>query len=329
MRLGRRGVSEIVVDGLTFPEAPRWHDGKRHGSPNFYTHRVLTVDAAGHLEIVVDVPQRPSGLGWTPDGALLVVSMLDHRLLRFDGGLPRVVADLSAVATGPCNDMVVDAAGRADVGNFGFDRHRGEQPRTTWVRVDPDGSVVRAADDLLFPNGTVMTPDGRTLIVAETFASRLTVFDVGADGALSGRRLFARIEGCFPDGICRDAERAVWWPTPGQPGDPRALRRAGRPDDLDRTPRSVRLHAGRRRPTDPVRVHQQGQRSRHGPRDRPAHRGLPGRRSRRRASLVSRGPRPGPVARDVSAVPWRSRDGRTGSWPPDVSISTAHRRRTG
>jgi hypothetical protein len=212
---------------------------------------------------------------------------------------------------------------------FGFDRHRGEQPRTTWVRVDPDGSVVRAADDLLFPNGTVMTPDGRTLIVAETFASRLTVFDVGADGALSGRRLFARIEGCFPDGICRDAERAVWWPTPGQPGDPRAPRRAGRPDDLDRTPRSVRLHAGRRRPTDPVRVHQQGQRSRHGPRDRPAHRGLPGRRSRRRASLVSRGPRPGPVARDVSAVPWCSRDGRTGSWPPDVSTSTAHRRRTG
>jgi sugar lactone lactonase YvrE len=203
-------VGEIVVDGLTFPEAPRWRDGRLWFS-DFYTQRVLAVDAGGHVETMAEVARRPSGLGWAPDGALLVVSMLDRRLLRFDGSGAHVVAELSELATGPCNDMVVDATGRAYVGNFGFDRHRGEPPRTTClIRVDPDGRVVRAADDLLFPNGTVITPDGHTLIVAETFASRLTAFDVAADGGLSNRRLFARIEGCFPDGICLDAELAVW-----------------------------------------------------------------------------------------------------------------------
>jgi sugar lactone lactonase YvrE len=203
-------VSEVLVDGLTFPEAPRWRDGKLWLS-DFYSHRVLSVDLAGRIETVVEVPQRPSGLGWAPDGTLLVVSMLDRRLLRVDAGKTRVVADLSALATGPCNDMVVDAAGRAYVGNFGFDRHRGEPERATCIaRVDPDGRVTRAADDLHFPNGTVITPDGRTLIVAETLAHRLTAFDVAPDGALSGRRVLATIDGCFPDGICLDAENAVW-----------------------------------------------------------------------------------------------------------------------
>jgi sugar lactone lactonase YvrE len=203
-------MSEVLVGGLTFPEAPRWRDGKLWFS-DVYSHRVLTVDLAGRLETVVEVPQRPSGLGWRPDGTLLVVSMLDRRLLRVDGGKTRVVADLSALATGPCNDMVVDAAGRAYVGNFGFDRHRGEPERTTsLVRVDVDGRVVRVADDLHFPNGTVITPDGGTLIVAETLAHRLSAFDITADGALSNRRVHATLEGCFPDGICLDAEGGVW-----------------------------------------------------------------------------------------------------------------------
>ena len=167
-------MSEVLVAGLTFPEAPRWRDGKLWFS-DFYSHRVLTVDLAGRLETVVEVPQRPSGLGWRPDGTLLVVSMLDRRVLRVDGGKTHVVADLSAVATGPCNDMVVDAAGRAYVGNFGFDRHRGEPQRSTCLAlVDVDGRVIRVAEDLHFPNGTVITPDGGTLIVAETLAHRLT-----------------------------------------------------------------------------------------------------------------------------------------------------------
>jgi sugar lactone lactonase YvrE len=201
---------DVVVDGLTFAEGPRWREGKLWFS-DFYTERVLTVDLAGRVETVAEVPQRPSGLGFAPDGTLLVVSMLDRRLLRWDGQRLRAVADLSSLATGPCNDMVVDGVGRAYVGNFGFDRHRGEPERTTCIaRVDPDGAVTRAADDLLFPNGTVITEDGKTLIVAETFAHRLTAFDVAADGGLSNRRLFARLDGCFPDGICLDAEGAVW-----------------------------------------------------------------------------------------------------------------------
>lgn len=200
----------VVVDGLTFPEAPRWHDGKLWFS-DFYSHRVLTVDAAGSLETVVEVPQRPSGLGFWADGTVLIVSMLGRRLLRFDGSGLNVFADLSSFATGPCNDMVVDGQGRAWVGNFGFDHHHGEPPRTTClVRVDQDGKVTRVADDLFFPNGTVITPAGRTLIVAETRAHRLTAFDIDRAGALANRRVFADLPDCFPDGICLDAEGAVW-----------------------------------------------------------------------------------------------------------------------
>jgi sugar lactone lactonase YvrE len=170
------------------------------------------VDPAGRAETMVEVPQRPSGLGWTPDGALLVVSMLDRCLLRVEMGVTRVLADLSAIATGPCNDMVVDGRGRAYVGNFGYDRHKGEPPRTTClVRVDPDGRVTRAAEELFFPNGTVITPDGRTLIVGETQGHRLTAFDVAPDGRLDNRRVWAALdERIFPDGICLDAEGAIW-----------------------------------------------------------------------------------------------------------------------
>ncbi len=201
---------EVLLDGLTFPEGPRWREGRLWFS-DFYTHRVMTVDLDGRAETIVEVPQRPSGLGWTPSGELRVVSMLDRRLLRFDGKRLHLVADLSELATGPCNDMVVDASGRAYVGNFGYDRHAGESGRTTCIaRIDPDGRVAAAADELVFPNGMVLTPDGKTLIVAETFAHRLTAFDVAADGALARRRVFAETPGCFPDGICLDAEGAVW-----------------------------------------------------------------------------------------------------------------------
>jgi sugar lactone lactonase YvrE len=205
---------EVLLDGLTFPEAPRWRDGRLWFS-DFYSHRVMSVGLDGRAQTIVQVPQRPSGLGWTPAGELLVVSMLDRRLLRFDGKRLQQVADLSAVATGPCNDMVVDAAGRAYVGNFGYDRHNGEAERNACLaRVDPDGRVLRAAEDLVFPNGTVITPDGRTLIVGETFANRLTAFDRGEDGSLANRRVFAELPGCYPDGICLDAEGAVWVANP-------------------------------------------------------------------------------------------------------------------
>lgn len=201
---------ETLIDGLTFPEAPRWHDGKLWFS-DFYSFRVLAVDSNGRAETIAEVPHRPSGLGWLPDGRLLIVSMLDRSVYRLDAGKLTKLADLSSVAGGFCNDMVVDARGRAYVGNFGYDRHAGEQPRTTCIaRVDPDGRVFRAAEDLMFPNGTVITPDGKTLIVGETFAHRLSAFDVDADGALLNRRVFADIDGLAPDGICLDAEGAVW-----------------------------------------------------------------------------------------------------------------------
>jgi sugar lactone lactonase YvrE len=201
---------EVLLDDLSFPEGPRWREGRLWFS-DFYTHRVLAVDLAGRSETIATVPQRPSGLGWRPDGTLLIVSMLDRALLALGkDGLHRV-ADLSAIATGLCNDMVVDGAGGAYVGNFGYDRHAGEAPRSTaLIRVDAEGRVSRAAEDLMFPNGMVITEDGATLIVAETFAHRLTAFAIGAGGALGRRRLFAELPGIFPDGICLDAEGAVW-----------------------------------------------------------------------------------------------------------------------
>ena len=205
----------MLIDGLSFPEGPRWHDGKLWFS-DFYRHEVVAVDAEGKRTTAAQVPAQPSGLGWLPDGRLLVVSMLDRRVLVVDGGRPAEHADLSPYATGPCNDMVVDAEGRAYVGNFGFDRHRGEEPRTAaLVRVEPDGATAVAADDLEFPNGTVITPDGATLIAAETFGHRLTAWDRAPDGALSGRRVWADLGPHYPDGICLDAEGLVWVADPG------------------------------------------------------------------------------------------------------------------
>lgn len=209
---------ERLIDGLKFGEGPRWRDGKLWYS-DFYAHHVRTVDLDGKIETIVEVPNQPSGLGWDADGNLLIVSMLDRRLLRFDGTGLSEAGDLSGRVSAPCNDMVVDAAGRAYVGNFGFERHKGQAPATTSMwRVDPDGSIHEAASDLMFPNGTVITPDGKTLIVGETFASKLTAFDVAEDGSLSNRRVWAEMEGGVPDGICLDAEGAIWV------ADPRGLR---------------------------------------------------------------------------------------------------------
>ena len=204
----------LLAEGFAFLEGPRWHEGKLWVS-DMHDDRVLTVDLAGRRETVVEVPGRPSGLGWLPDGRLLVVSMTDRRLLRLDATGLSVVADLSGVATFHCNDMVVDALGRAYIGNFGYDFEAGEPQRSAALAlVLPDGSVQVAADDLAFPNGAVITPDGRTLIVAESFGACLTAFDVAPDGSLSRRRIWAALQGAVPDGICLDAEGAVWLASP-------------------------------------------------------------------------------------------------------------------
>ncbi|WP_206420034.1 SMP-30/gluconolactonase/LRE family protein [Minwuia thermotolerans] len=201
---------ETLVEGLKFGEGPRWRDGWLWYS-DFYAHHVRRVNLQGRVAEVVDVANQPSGLGFMPDGSCLIVSMLDRRLLRLKDGKLTEHADLSDRVDAPCNDMVVDAMGRAYVGNFGFERHKGQSPKTTSMwRVDPDGSIHEAAGDLMFPNGTVITPDGGTLIVGETFASRLTAFDVAEDGALSNRRVWAEMAGGVPDGICLDEEGAIW-----------------------------------------------------------------------------------------------------------------------
>jgi sugar lactone lactonase YvrE len=202
--------TEILLTGLSFPESPRWRADRLWFS-DLYTNRVMTVDLGGRAETIAEVPNRPSGLGWTPAGEPLIVSMLDRLLLRLDGASLVTVADLSSIAGGPCNDMVVDAAGRAFIGNKGFNRHNGESPRNACLaRVDPDGSVTRVAEDLMSPNGAVITPDGMTLIIAETRGCRLSAFDIDAHGALSNRRVFAQLDTVHPDGICLDAEGAVW-----------------------------------------------------------------------------------------------------------------------
>ncbi len=199
-----------LLEGLTFPEGPRWHDGRLWFS-DFYAHEVVAVDLDGRRETMAEVPGQPSGLGWTPDGRLLVVSMTDRRLLRQDPGGRVEVADLSALAGYHCNDMVVDGDGGAYVGNFGYNSHDGDDFKLAdLIRVEPDGTASVAAAGLAFPNGSVITPDGGTLIVGETRGHILSAWDRAADGGLSNRRVWADLDGGYPDGICLDAEGAVW-----------------------------------------------------------------------------------------------------------------------
>jgi sugar lactone lactonase YvrE len=202
----------VVARGLGFAEGPRWRDGQLWFS-DFGSRAVWTVGDDREVRRVVEVSARPSGLGWLPDGRLLIVSMEDRRLLRLENGELIEHADLSGLATYMCNDMVVDAQGRAYVGNFGFDRRASppQQPRPAEiVVVTPSGEARVVDDEVMFPNGSAITPDGGTLIVAETFGGRLTAFDIQPDGGLANRRTWASLPGRFPDGICLDAEGAVW-----------------------------------------------------------------------------------------------------------------------
>jgi sugar lactone lactonase YvrE len=215
-----------VVGQLTFAECPRWHKG-RIWFVDFYSHRVLSAEADGSdPRTEAAVPAQPSGLGWLPDGRMLVVSMRDGRLLRREADGTLVThADLSAHVGGHPNDMVVDAHGRAYVGNFGFDLMGGAPVEaTTLLRVDPDGSVTAVAQDMWFANGSVITDDG-VLIVDETFGNRISAFDIADDGGLTNRRTWAKFAELpteldlhaalgqlvvAPDGCCLDAEGALW-----------------------------------------------------------------------------------------------------------------------
>lgn len=205
-----------VVGGLAFPECPRWHDSAlwfsdQHGG------FVSRIGSDGRAVPVVNVPGGPSGLGWDSRGSMLIVSMEDKSLYRYNEDNLSVVADLSSYCTGPANDMVVTADDFAIVGNIGFDFSGGEPPRNTvLLSVNSlSGQVRVVADDLSTPNGMVITPDGGTLILAESFGHRLLAFDLHDGGQLSNRRVFADLDGAVPDGICLDAEGCVWYASIG------------------------------------------------------------------------------------------------------------------
>lgn len=208
-----------LLEGIYFGEGPRWHDGRLWFS-DFYAHAVKSVDEAGAVRTELALDDQPSGLGWLPDGRLLVVAMKERAIKRLDPGGVVLHADISHFSTHLCNDMVVDAQGSAWVGNFGFDldaelKARGDDlfsdyPVTNLVRVDADGSVHLAAQDMHFPNGSVITPDGKTLIVAETLAGCLTAFTINSDKSLVGRRVWASLPGVAPDGICLDEDGRIW-----------------------------------------------------------------------------------------------------------------------
>lgn len=219
-----------LAEGIYFGEGPRWHQGRLWFS-DFYAHRICSVSLDGDMRTELELEGRSSGLGWMPDGSLLVVRMeLRQVWRRWPDGLFELHADLRDHSTFLCNDMVVDGVGRAYVGNFGFDldaeiHARGpesviaDHPRTCLALVQADGSVSDAApgERFSFPNGMVISPDDSTLIVGETLGGRLTALDIGADGALSNRREWAPTWPRIPDGICLDASSAIWIANPLAP----------------------------------------------------------------------------------------------------------------
>ena len=207
------GTKELV-GGIKFPEGLRWHKGKLWFS-DMVARKVMTVDLNGKLEIITELEDSPSGLGWLPDSKLLIVSMDNKLLLRLDPDGLKTVADLNSLATYKCNDMVVDKKGRAYIGNFGFDYENEQFKPAEIILVTPEGNTQVVADELAFPNGMAITPDDKTLIVAETFGSRLTAFDILDDGLLNGRRVWANLDSMYPDGICLDADRGIWFASPG------------------------------------------------------------------------------------------------------------------
>ncbi len=202
---------QTLLTGLAFGESPRWHNGRLWFS-DFGAQDVSAVDLAGKEEVIARISGAPMGLGFLPDGRLLIVSMRDGLLLRreHDGRL-LAHADLSHLSRYPWSDMVVDGRGNAYIGNLGFNFPGGEFAPGILALVTPDGSARQIADGCAFANGMVVTPDNATLILAESYGHRLTAFDIATDGSLSNRRVWADLGGGYPDGICLDAENAVWY----------------------------------------------------------------------------------------------------------------------
>ena len=199
------------MEGIVFGESPRWHEGRLWFS-DWGANQVIALGTDGSHEVVVAVPSFPMCIDFLPDGRLLVVDSAQRRLLSHepDGSLVQH-ADLSEVSGKPWNDIVVDDRGNAYVNNIGFDFPEADFAPGLVVLVTPEGRVAQVADGVAFPNGMAIAPDGQTLIVAESYANRLTAYDIGGDGGLDNRRVWAETPGDHPDGICIDAEGAVWY----------------------------------------------------------------------------------------------------------------------
>ncbi|MFD6160551.1 SMP-30/gluconolactonase/LRE family protein [Nocardia sp. NPDC060256] len=202
---------EILLEGVVFGESPRWHDGRLWFS-DWGANQVIALGADHRPEVIVQIPSFPMCIDFLPDGRLLIVDSAQRRLVRLetDGSLV-THADLSVVSDKPWNDIVVDDRGNAYVNSIGFDFPGGEFTPGPIVLVTPAGRVEQVADGLAFPNGMAITADGATLIVAESYANQLTAYDIEPDGRLAGRRVWAATPGDHPDGICVDAEGAVWY----------------------------------------------------------------------------------------------------------------------
>ena len=207
--------TKVLLSGLGFPEGPRWRNGKLFFS-DVVGGKVIAVDEKGKSEIIVKMQDFPSGLGFLSDGRILVVSMQNRCLMRLDPEGLKIHADLSKFTKFNCNDCVTDAYDRTYIGNWGSKSLEPPSDPTCIIMVSQDGKARVVAEDLLFPNGCIVTPDCKTFIVAETHGGRLTAFDIEPSGNLTNRRIWAEIEGFSPDGICLDKEGAIWVANPSK-----------------------------------------------------------------------------------------------------------------
>ncbi|MDJ0806924.1 MAG: SMP-30/gluconolactonase/LRE family protein [Gammaproteobacteria bacterium] len=207
--------AETAVESLAFPEGPRWHAG-RFWFTDQHERAICSIDHTDQLEVITGTDDLPGGLGWLPDGRLLVVYMTQRRIMSWADGVLELYADLSKQAAFHCNDMVVDGRGRIYVGNFGYDLHGGAARQATrvWL-VDVDRRIEPFANDLIFPNGGVITPDEASLLLAETFAHRISEFQLDDNGRMQSRRTWALLGDATPDGICLDRQGALWVASPG------------------------------------------------------------------------------------------------------------------
>src|SRR5215212_9503561 len=206
-----RPEPQILMAGLALGESPRWHDHRLWFS-DWGAQEIIAVDLAGTSEVIVRVPTVPFCIDWLPDGRLLIVAGGAGLLLRTepDGSLV-THADLTSISDKPWNEIVVDGRGNVYLNNIGFDFPGGEFAPGIIALVTPDGSVRQVASGVAFPNGMAVTPDNATLILAESYSNRLTAFDIATDGSLSNRRVWADLGADYPDGICLDADNAIWY----------------------------------------------------------------------------------------------------------------------